>query len=257
MRINLGKAAACLGLIMLGFASSGYGNLIVNGSFEEVGPSGDPASTFTTDYAAVSTNTLTGWTSTVGTEPNAANYLSTAGSSAAWIPDPFDGNYSVQLDSSTTTNPYSSNNSQSQTVTLTANVTYHLTFYMSAEAARGQPTTSTLDVILNGGGFSNSTSEFQASRTGSDTKSTISQWYLETLDFTPTASGPVTLTFQDIFTVNGTSSNASLDDVILIAVAPEVPNGLVVAAFCAMFILWQYRGRIRYGSNDGGSRRRL
>jgi hypothetical protein len=242
---NLARVVVCLGvgLIMLGFVPSVRANLIVNGSFEQVGPSADPASTFTTDYAPISTNTLTGWTSAVGTEPSAANYLSTAGSSAAWIPDPFDGNYSVQLDSSTNTSPYSSSNSLSQTVNLTANVVYHLSFYMSAEAARGLATTSTLDLILNGGGFSNFTNEFQASRTGTDTKATTAQWFLQTLDFTPTSSGAVTLTFQDIFTVNGTSSNSSIDNVILIAVTPEVPNGLVVAAVCAASILWHYRRR--------------
>ena len=173
-------------------------------------------------------------------------------STAAWIPDPFVGNYSVQLDSSTTTDPYSSNNSLAQTVNLTANVTYHLSFYMSAEAARGQPTTSTLDVILDGGGFSGFTTQFQASRTGTDTKATIAQWYLETMDFTPTNSGAVTLTFMDIFTVNGTSSNSSLDDVILLAVMPEAPNGFVVATVSGVAVLWHYRRRIVARFRSGG-----
>ncbi|HEY0369314.1 MAG TPA: hypothetical protein VGC85_06930, partial [Chthoniobacterales bacterium] len=51
-------------------------NLIVNGSFETVNPTADPASTYTTDYKGVAANTLTGWTSTLDTEPSAANYLS-------------------------------------------------------------------------------------------------------------------------------------------------------------------------------------
>lgn len=192
------RRCLALGLSGFGFAHLATANLIVNGSFELVGAGGNPASTFTTDYAAISTNTLTGWTSTLSAEPNAANYLSTTNSSANWIPDPFTGSYSMQLDSSQTTNPYAGGNTLSQTVSLTANVTYRLTFYLSAEAARGQATTSVLDVILDGGGFTSSTTAFTASRTGTDTKATSAQWFVQTLDFTPTVSGNVSLTFQDI-----------------------------------------------------------
>jgi hypothetical protein len=238
------RLSFALGLSALAFVQSAPANLIVNGDFELVGAGGDPASTFTTDYAAISTNTLTGWTSTISAEPSAGNYLSTAGSSANWIPDPFTGSYSMQLDSSTTTNPYASGNTLSQTVSLTANVTYRLTFYMSAEAARGQVTTSVLDVILNGGGFTNSTTAFTTSRTGTDTKATSAQWFVQTMDFTPSASGSISLTFQDIYTTNGTSSNASLDNVDLIAITPEIPSGLIAASFCAMVILSRKRKQL-------------
>src|ERR1035437_4085195 len=79
-------------------------NLIVNGSFELVGAApGSPASTYTADYKALDANTFTGWSSSPGNGTAPANYLSAAGSSANWIPDPFSGSYSVQLDSSTDT----------------------------------------------------------------------------------------------------------------------------------------------------------
>jgi hypothetical protein len=220
------------------------GNLIINGSFEFVGPGpGNPASTYTTNYAAIGTNTLYGWTSSVSSEPGAANYLSAANSSANWIPNPFAGNYSMQLDSSQTTGAYAGGNSLSQTVSLTSGSQYHLSFYMSAEAARGVTTTSTLNVILNGGGFSNFTTTFTASAPGTDTKATT-PWVLQTLDFTCTTTGDVTLTFRDIYTPNGTSSNASVDNISL-DVVPEMPNGAAVGAFCLALILMRRLGRSR------------
>jgi hypothetical protein len=229
----------------LAFARVVSGNLIVNGSFELVGSApGSPASTFTTNYAAISANTLYGWTSAISAEPGAANYLSTVNSTANWIPNPFLGNYSMQLDSSQTTNAFAGGNSLSQTISLTAGTQYHLSFYMSAEAARGVATTSTLNVILNGGGFSNFTSAFTASAPGNDTKATTADWVLQTLDFTVTATGSVTLTFQDIYTPNGTSSNASLDNITL-DVVPEIPNGVAVGAFCLTLVLMRKLGRSR------------
>lgn len=230
-------------LLSLALAPVAWGNLIINGSFEFVGPApGTPASTYTTDYAAISANTLYGWTSAVSSEPGAANYLSTTNSSANWIPNPFTGNYSMQLDSSQTANAYAGGNSLSQTISLAAGTQYHLTFYMSAEAARGVSTTSTLNVILNGGGFSNFTTSFTATATGTDTKATTGDWVLQTLDFTLSVSGNVTLTFQDIYTPNGTSSNASLDNISL-DVVPEIPNGVAVGAFCFALVLMRKLGR--------------
>ena len=230
------------------FSHFAAGSLITNGSFEFVGSApGSPASTYTTDYRAIAANTLYGWTSSISTQPGAANYLSTTNSSANWIPDPFAGNYSVQLDSSQTTGAYAGGNSLSQTISLTSGTQYHLTFCMSAEAARGVATTATLNVILNGGGFSNFTTTFTASAPGTDTKATT-PWMLQTLDFTPTTTGNITLTFQDIYTPNGTSSNASLDNVDLVAV-PEIPNGIAVGAFCLALVLMRKHARLVSGRN--------
>jgi hypothetical protein len=231
-----------LGLV---FSQRALGNLIINGSFEFVGSApGSPASGFTTDYAAVGPNTLYGWTSAITAEPSAANYLSAANSTANWIPNPFAGSYSMQLDSSTTPGAYAGGNSLSQTVSLTSGVQYQLTFYMSAEAARGQATTSTLNVILNGGGFSNFTNSFTASAPGTDTKATTADWVLQTLTFTCTVTGNVTLTFQDIYVPNGTSSNSSLDNVDL-EVVPEIPNGIAVGAFCFALLAMRRLGAYR------------
>lgn len=225
-------------------AQSASANLFVNGDFELVGPApGSPASTYTTDYAAISTNTLTGWTSTVNTTPGAATYLSSAGSSADWIPDPISGNYSIQLDSSQTPDLYTLGNSISQTVNLTAGLAYQLTFYMSAEAARGQPVTSNLNVILNGAGFTNFITAFTATRPGNDTKATMSGWILQTLNFTATTSGDVNFTFLDVYVPNGTSTNSSLDNLNL-AIVPEFSNGAIVTALCALLVFWQSRRRV-------------
>ncbi len=213
----------------MGCADNASANLFINGSFETVGAfPGSSASSYTTNYAAIAANTLTGWTSTVSSQPNAANYLSTFGSTANWIPDPINGNYSLQLDSSTNSGSFTGGNSISQTVSLLANTPYQLTFEMSAEAARGQTTTSQLDVTLNGGGFASFSISFTASRTGSDTKATSSQWFQQTMNFTPSASGNVTFTFQDVFVANGTSSNSSLDNIDLQAVPEPRTMSLVL-----------------------------
>jgi hypothetical protein len=239
-------------------AHSASANLIVNGDFELVGPApGSPASTYTTDYAALSTNTLTGWTSSVDTVVGAGNYISAAGSRADWIPNPISGNYCIQLDSSQTTDLYAVGNSVSQTVNLTAGLAYQLTFYMSAEAARGQPVTSKLDVILNGGGFTNFATEFAATRPGDDTKTTMSGWILQTLNFTATTSGAVNFTFLDIYVANGTSSNSALDNIDL-SVVPEFSNGMIVTALCAILAFWQSHRRVAvvFRTMVGGVRRR-
>jgi Protein of unknown function (DUF642) len=236
------RIAICIGISALAHPASA--NLFVNGDFELVGPApGSPASTYTTDYAAISTNTLTGWTSSVDTVAGAGNYISTAGSSADWIPNPISGNYCIQLDSSQTTDLYTVGNSVSQTVNLTAGLAYQLTFYMSAEAARGQPVTSKLDVILNGSGFTNFTTEFTASRPGNDTKATMSDWIFQTLNFTATTSGAVNFTFLDMYVANGTSSNSALDNIDL-SVVPEFSNGMIVTALCALLVFWQSRRRV-------------
>lgn len=236
------RVASCVGICAL--AHSASANLFVNGDFELVGPApGTPASTYTTDYAAISANTLTGWTSSVDTVVGAGNYISAAGSSADWIPNPISGNYCIQLDSSQTPDLYTVGNSLNQTVNLTAGLAYQLTFYMSAEAARGQPVTSKLDVILNGAGFTNFATEFTATRPGDDTKATISDWILQTLNFTATTSGAVNFTFLDIYVANGTSSNSALDNVDL-SVVPEFSNGVIVTALCTLLVFWQSRRQV-------------
>ena len=171
MFARLFRLLMCSGFFV---ASAGYATLIINGSFESPGPA------YTSDYAAIASNTLTGWTSTVGNGTNPANYLSATNSGASWIPNPQSGSYCVQLDSSDTAGLYTIGATLAQTISLTANTQYQLTFYMSAEVSTvdsgGNPVgvTSKLNVLLNGGGFSNQnmvnpatgTTGFQASWNG-------------------------------------------------------------------------------------------
>ena len=114
---------------------------------------------------------------------------------------------------------------------------------MSAEAARGQPVTSNLNVILNGAGFTNFITAFTATRPGNDTKATMSGWILQTLNFTATTSGDVNFTFLDVYVANGTSTNSSLDNLNL-AIVPEFSNGMIVTALCALLVFWQSRRRV-------------
>jgi hypothetical protein len=228
----------------LGLCSSAYGNLLVNGDFES------PGAAYTTDHAAIASNTLPGWTSTIGNGTGAANYYNATNSTADWIPNPHGGNYCVQLDSSTDAAFYSVGGAISQTVSLTANTPYVLSFYMSAEVRTFDVNnnrvgcTSQIDVILNGGGFANQnminpvtgTTGFLASWTGADKANPEPSWVQWTLTFTPTVSGNLTITLQDVWVNNPSSSNASLDDIDLVAV-PEMTHWIVCPAFAALVLV--------------------
>ena len=230
--------------LLVAAASTARATLVVNGDFES------PGAAFTTDYAALSTNTLPGWTSTPGNGTGANNYLSTTNSTANWIPNPQSGNYSVQLDSSTSPANYTVGGMLSQTITLTANTQYLLTFYMSAEVNRvdagNNPisTISQLNVILNGGGFLNQnmvnaatgTTGFQATSDGLPKATPELTWKQWSLLFTPTINGDVTITFQDVWVSNGTSSNASLDNVDL-SIVPEIGDWRIFAGFVAFVVI--------------------
>jgi hypothetical protein len=231
--------SSCIG------ASAVYANLITNGDFES------PGAALTSDYTAISTNTIPGWTSTIGNGTGPANYYNSTNSTASWIPNPQNGNYDVQIDSSTVKAFYSVGGSIGQTISLTANTTYRLTFYMSAEVAtfdENNPSvqvssTSQINVLLNGGGFSNQnmvntstgTTGFLASWNGNPKATPEPSWVQWTLDFTPTITGNVTITFQDVWVNNLASSNAALDNIDL-SVVPEITHWSVLAAFVAMVV---------------------
>ena len=230
--------------VWLSLGSHALGNLIVNGDFEA------PGAAFTANYAAISTNTLPDWTSTPGNGSGPANYISATNSTAGWIPNPQSGNYCVQLDSSTVIDNYTIGGAISQTVSLAANTQYLLTFYMSAEVGTRDSNnltvgcTSQANVLLNGGGFTNQnminpstrTTGFQASWTGDPKAVPEPSWVQWTLTFTPTSSGNVTITFQDVWVSNLSSSNAALDNIDLQAI-PEVTHWMVFAGFAAITLL--------------------
>jgi uncharacterized protein DUF642 len=234
------KYLFCLGL---GLSATAQANLIVNGDFE------NPGAAYTNNYAAIASNTLPGWTSTVGNGVGPANYYSAKNSTASWIPNPQNGNYSVQLDSSTDIPSYSVGGALSQTISLTANTPYVLSFYMSAETATLDSNnnqvgcTSQIDIILNGGGFVNQnmvntatgTTGFRASWTGANKADPEPSWVQWTLTFTPASSGNVTITFQDVWVSNQSSSNASLDNIDLVAV-PELTHWYLYSGFAALAV---------------------
>jgi hypothetical protein len=225
-------------------AGSARANLIVNGDFENPGPA------LTNNYVAIGTNTIPAWTSTAGNGVGPANYYNANNSTASWIPNPQSGNYCVQLDSSTDIALYTVGATLSQTVSLTANTPYVLSFFMSAEVGTLDSNnvqvgcTSRIDVILNGGGFSNQnmvnaatgTTGFLASYNGNPKSSPEQSWVEWTLVFTPTVSGNVTITFQDVWVNNSSSSNAALDNINLVVV-PEITHWSVFAALSAAAII--------------------
>ncbi len=184
--------------------------------------------------------------------------MSATGSTASWIPNPQNGNYCIQIDSSTDIPLYSVGGSIAQTVSLTANTQYQLSFYMSAEVATRDAgnnqvgCTSQVNVILNGGGFANQnmvnpgtgSTGFLASWTGAAKATPEPSWVEWTLTFTPTASGNVTITFQDVWISNLSSSNTALDNIDL-EVVPEMTHWSIFAAFTATVIGTRLIGRKR------------
>lgn len=244
MRKALFRTLVCICLI----AGSARANLIINGDFENPGPA------LTNNYTVISTNTIPAWTSTAGNGVGPGNYYNATNSTASWIPNPQNGNYCVQLDSSTDIALYTVGATLSQTITLTANTPYVLSFFMSAEVDTFDVNnvrvgvTSRIDVILNGGGFTNQnmvnaatgTTGFLASYNGNPKASPEQSWVEWTLVFTPTVSGDVTITFQDVWVNNSSSSNAALDNISLIVV-PEITHWSVFAAFSAAAIITTIR----------------
>jgi hypothetical protein len=245
----------CLALAPVAHAA----NLLVNGDFES------PGAAFTANYGPIAANTIPGWTSAVGNGIGPANYYNANNSTAIWIPNPQSGNYSVQIDSSTEALPaYTVGGSLSQTVSLTAGVPYVLSFYISAEVDTVDingvqvATTTQVNVLLNGGGFANQnmvnpttgSTGFQATWNGAPKADPELSWVQYSLSFTPTATGNVTIQFQDVWVNNAASSNASLDNIDLQAV-PEMTHWSIFTAFAAITALssvW-HRKRKRLGTN--------
>ena len=195
--------ALIFGITMLG-AVSAHAELIVNGSFEQYGGSGN------SNIGAG----LTGWTIGGGgvdiVLPSNPNY---------WQAQ--DGEVSITLN-------WASAGSISQTVATTVGQVYELSYYMAAELVPGGPPLRTLDALWNGAVVE------EASFLITDQTSTNPGWVLHTL--TVVGTGSDVLTFAST-----TFSNygPALDSVSLVptAAVPEPASaamGLIAIAGVAV-----------------------
>lgn len=216
-------------------------NLLTNGDFETTSPQVAVGS-----YANIAPGqptTLTGWTTALSTGGSGPGiYVASAGSTG-WIPNPEHGNFCVQLDS-TNSGTFTTGASISQTVTLAANTTYWLTFYINTEVGSGKGGTSGIDVTITNPSSVNIVNGVQYTATsgaaGSSPAATT-PWTEYQIQFKSSTAGNYTFKFQD--DPISQNSNISIDNVDLETV-PEASHWMIFAGFgvgCAV-LEWRRRG---------------
>lgn len=232
-------AVVCFGAVGIARA-----NLFVNGDFENTPL---PANASPTTSVGVGAGTsISGWTTTLGTgDTGKNNYFNGAGQTTnGWIPPAQSGNYSVQLDSRPGSGTFTLGNSIYQSLNLTANTAYALSFYFRSETGNttGVPTSvnayvglnSQGDVPVDAAGYNSIAAQHFVSPVTVDTG-----WNLATLNFRVTTAGVYRFTFLDgaqSLTNTGypaapaEDSNASLDNFQL-NVVPEFSHWAVFTGF--------------------------
>ena len=212
-------------------------NLLVNGSFESASTPATPVGG-SNNVSPGSGVTLPGWTVALGTGGNGPGvYLASAGSTG-WIPNPQDGNFCLQLDSTNNVG-FTTGNSIQQSVTLAANTTYWLTFRINTEYGPGKGNTSGVDVTIRNPGGTNIVNAVRFTTTsgavGSNPPATT-PWTTCQIQFKTTTAGSYTFRFQD--DVISANSNIALDNIVLDTV-PEVSNWLAFFFFGALCVSQQ------------------
>ena len=236
-------------------------NLFVNGDFEiNPGVSSGSSRTFNGTNAQA-TGGLDGWFSTLsqGGVSTPSNYIAGANrppfAATYWAPVAASGQYSVQLDSASGTAGYSIGNTIYQTVSLTANVPYVLTFAYHGETVKSPGDVSTLRALIS---LESSPANFLSTNVftydgytpnGGDTgnpRTGDPGWSNARVVFTPTTSGDYRFTFLD-----GTGpqdNNMSLDNISLMAdlsAIPETSTWVGLGLLGALAAGWQHRAGLR------------
>jgi Protein of unknown function (DUF642) len=197
-------------LLFLGLARQAAGqNLLTNGNFDQTTGVGF---TLNNGYASVGNGTeIPGWTTTVGSANGAGVYISQQNSGANWIPDPQNGRFSVQLDS-TSNDALGTSSTISQSVMVTAGQSYLLSFWFNTEVKANLASI----IQLNLSGAKTYTAQYTTTAGPNVTKANA-VWVHITAAFTAASTGALKIQFADIST---SDSNASVDNVSL-TVVPE------------------------------------
>lgn len=210
-------------LLALGTTLQAKANLFQNGGFEA------PGAALTTNYVAVGAGSqITDWTTAVGNGSNANVYYAHANSTASWIPNPSEGSYCVQLDS-TSGSAYTVGSSISQAVNLVAGQTYQLTFDINTEVGAGKGGTANLALNISGSGYNSNGNLLFTATNPADVSRANAQWTSETFTFTATGSGATTFKFADA--PSSCNNNVALDCVVLQQFVPEFSHWSVFAGF--------------------------
>lgn len=243
-RFHFNLPCALCALVSLSAVGIARANLFVNGDFENTPL---PANASPTASVGVGAGTsVSGWTTTLSTgDTGKNNYFNGASQTTnGWIPAAQSGTYSVQLDSRPGSGVYTIGNSIYQSLNLTANTAYSLSFYFRSETGN---TTNVLtsvnayvglnsqgDVPVDAAGYNSIAAQRYVSPVAVDTG-----WNLATLNFRVTTAGLYRFTFLDgaqSLTNTGypaapaEDSNASLDNFQL-NVVPEFSHWTVFGVF--------------------------
>ena len=199
-------------------------NLLSNGSFEQ------PGASLTTNYVGLGSTSGYGWTTQVSNAPGGAGnvFYAAANNTASWLPNPSNGNYFVQLDSTNQSGSgYTVGSSIAQSFNVTQGTTYHVSFDLNNEV--GGSGTSQVLLSFNGAGYQTANAQaFTISQTaGNGTNRGNTLWSTESYTFTATSTGLTTIKFTD---GPGCSNNVSLDNVS-VEVVPEFSHWAVFAVF--------------------------
>ena len=225
MKLNLALLTA---IALVGTGVQVRANLLTNGSFES------PGSSLTTNYTDVNSGTsITGWTTKISSNfgfpsSDGSVFYAATNNTAAWLPTAANGNYFIQLDStSQCCGNYSVGSSIAQSFNVNQGVTYRLTFSLNNEV--NSSGASQALVSFTGSGYHTANDQaFTISQTaGNGTTKANTLWSTESYTFTATGTGLTTLKFTD---GPGCNNNVSLDN-ISVEVVPEFSHWAVFAGF--------------------------
>lgn len=214
-------------------------NLLPNGGFEK------PGTTLTTDFISVADNSIPGWTLTRSVNSgSSANYYahSTASvpTSAWWIPNAYEGDFLLQLDSISGFGAAALlGNSATTSFKAEAGANYLLRFAINTEVGREDKGSISGMRVSMTGAYVMSPNLYTATNAPGVLRENAG-WTVHSIGFTPSSSGTVNITFQEDGLVSG-NSNVSLDGV-----------GVFGPAAALLPPDTEYRIGLNFGANQPG-----
>jgi len=218
-----------------------------------------------------------GWTfQNITDAPNSAIYIidTQKAYSENWIPPAAAANtngYTVQLDTISTSQTWTTGNAIYQTVAVTSGDAYALTFSINTESGNGKGQISDGDVMVTNATITNSTGSSGTILTGSSTNhnalnygdvtgyqyavntsgapntgGTALTWATYTLDFTATSNSIQIALADDPTSTGNSNSNISLENINLVAVPePREWSLLVLLAIGGLVAVQKVTNRFR------------
>ncbi len=221
MKLNLALLTV---IALVGTGVQAHANLLANGSFEQ------PGASLTTNYTNIGNGGVSGWTTQVSNGPGGTGsvFYAATGNTANWLPNAFNGNYFVQLDSTNDCcGSYTVGSSIAQSFNVTQGATYRLTFDINNEVNHSGASQVLLSFTGQGYQTANDQAFTISQAAGNGTTKANTLWTNESYTFTAVATGTTTVKFTD---GPGCNNNVSLDNVS-VEVVPEFSHWAVFAGF--------------------------